>query len=248
MKKRELILDFTSLLDVIMILLFIVISNMAKASASRSEDAAQSLAEAEAQLEALAEEREELLEQLAQEQKNGEELSKTTAELQELQLKYHELQKEYDYFKITSEFEEDDLSVYELAMERMTRVVLICETGINPETGNNQVKINIYQSNEGTGEHTLVNSVTLEHHLEMTREERAKLKAEQIIDVTGAFTEVLRENEKDILWFSVQYNYDDVNFSKTDLDVIAEAVNNLERRFGKVCFTEEIKMYREDER
>ena len=39
MRKRDIILDFTSLLDVIMILLFIVISNTAAASAKVSEEA-----------------------------------------------------------------------------------------------------------------------------------------------------------------------------------------------------------------
>jgi biopolymer transport protein ExbD len=38
MKKRDIILDFTSLLDVIMILLFIVMSNTAVSSANVSEE------------------------------------------------------------------------------------------------------------------------------------------------------------------------------------------------------------------
>ena len=41
MRKKDIVLDFTSLLDVIMILLFIVISNTATASAKVSEEAQQ---------------------------------------------------------------------------------------------------------------------------------------------------------------------------------------------------------------
>ena len=51
MKKRELILDFTSLLDVIMILLFVVISNMSLVSANANAAAKE---ETEAAKEALA--------------------------------------------------------------------------------------------------------------------------------------------------------------------------------------------------
>ena len=45
MKKRDIILDFTSLLDVIMILLFIVMSNMTTASAKLNEETEQAKAE-----------------------------------------------------------------------------------------------------------------------------------------------------------------------------------------------------------
>ena len=246
MKKRELILDFTSLLDVIMILLFIVVSNMAKASASVNEDSKQALAEAGARIEELSGERDELLEQLEHEADNEEQLLEVTSRLQTLQMEYTELQTEYEYLKSLSEISEDDPAVYELALERMTRMVVLCETGVNTETGNAEVLVHIFQNAEDASEHTLADTVVLEHDLELTREERAKCKAKQIVDVTSAFTEALGESDKDILWFSVQYRYDDVNISKTDLDIIKESVENLERTFGKICVTEEIKMYQED--
>ncbi len=45
MKKRDLVLDFTSLLDVIMIILFVVISSMGQASFNAKEEAQKQLEE-----------------------------------------------------------------------------------------------------------------------------------------------------------------------------------------------------------
>ena len=45
MKKRDLVLDFTSLLDVIMIILFVVISNMGQASLDAKKAAEAKMAE-----------------------------------------------------------------------------------------------------------------------------------------------------------------------------------------------------------
>jgi len=47
MKKRELMLDFTSLLDVILILLFIVIANMNQVSLSAGEELTAQLTQAD---------------------------------------------------------------------------------------------------------------------------------------------------------------------------------------------------------
>ena len=45
MKKRDLVLDFTSLLDVIMIILFVVISSMGQASFNAKEEAQKQMEE-----------------------------------------------------------------------------------------------------------------------------------------------------------------------------------------------------------
>ena len=54
MKKKELMLDFTSLLDVILILLFIVIANMNQASAAVGEELTAQLTDSEVRIQMLA--------------------------------------------------------------------------------------------------------------------------------------------------------------------------------------------------
>ena len=254
MKKRELILDFTSLLDVIMILLFVVIGNMSLASASvnaaareETEAAQEALAteqmEAEAAAEKIAEltgEIGELTEKLdAAEQKNAD----LELELNVLLENHTALLEEYDYLKIITDFDADDTTVYGQVIERMTKVLLLCETGVNEATGNPEVRVGIYRSGGKEEEKTYVTSVVLAHDFSLPKEERAELAAEQVTELTKALSGALRESPEEVVWCTVQYAYDDENFSQSDLEVIAEAIMNLERSFSKTCFMEKIKIY-----
>lgn len=257
MKKRELILDFTSLLDVIMILLFVVIGNMSLASAGanaaakeETEAAKEALAAEQLQTKAAAEKLAELTGEIG-------ELKEKLAELEDVKQKNADLElelnvllenhtallEEYDYLKIITDFDADDTSVYGQVIERMTKVLLLCETGVNEATGNPEVRVGIYRSGGKEEEKTYVTSVVLAHVFSLPKEERAELAAEQVTELTKALSGALRESPEEVVWCTVQYAYDDENFSQSDLDVIAEAIENLERSFSKTCYMEKMKIY-----
>jgi len=250
MKKRELILDFTSLLDVIMILLFVVIGNMslvsANANAAAREEtraAKEALAEEQQQTEETAEKLAELSEKLSE----LEEVKQNNADL-ELELKvllenHTALLEEYDYLKIITDFDASDTSAYGQVIKRMTKVLLLCDTETDGETGLPKVCIGIYRAGGTEEEKTYVTSVELLHDFSLTAEERAALTAGQVTELTKALSGALRDSAEDVVWCTVQYAYDDVNFSQSDLDVIGEAIGNLERSFSKTCFMEKIKIY-----
>ncbi|MBR6537523.1 MAG: hypothetical protein IKT67_10010 [Lachnospiraceae bacterium] len=250
MKKRELILDFTSLLDVIMILLFVVISNMSLASVNANAAARE---ETEAAKEALAAEQlqaEETAEKIAELEKKLAQLSDVNQKNADLELElkvllenHTALLEEYDYLKIITDFDASDTSAYGQVIERMTKVLLLCETGRNEENGYPEVRVGIYRSGGTEEEKSYVTSVKLLHDFSLSKEGRAELAAAQVTELTKALSGALRETSEEVVWCTVQYAYDDENFSQTDLEVIGEAIGNLERSFSKTCFMEKIKIY-----
>ena len=243
MKKRELILDFTSLLDVIMILLFIIISNMNLVTQDASAAAKEELAAVKEQAEEAAGEIEELTEQLAEMEALKQEHADLELELKVLLENHAALLEEYDYLKIITDFDAADTSVYGKVIERMTKIVLLCDTGKNEETGNQEVQVGIYLLSGNEEDKSYVTSVVLTHDFSLTKGERAELAAEQVTEMTKALSGALREGAEEVVWVSVQYAYDDENFSNSDLEIISESIGNLERSFSKTCFMEKIKIY-----
>lgn len=226
MKNKGLVLDFTSLLDVIMILLFIVLSNVSQATEQKNNKAYDELQAVQSELLELSDEN-----------------SNMRNELEELKNAYEELLDDYEYLKITSDYDANDTSVYEEAIQRTTRVVLLCETGVNEDTGNQEVLINIYTAKNESDEPSYATSVSIEHRFNLSKEERQIFKAEQVTEFTKILSELLEEEVNPIIWLSVQYAYDDENFSNSDLEIISDAVGNLERVYSKACYIEEIKIY-----
>ncbi len=250
MKKRELILDFTSLLDVIMILLFVVISNMSLASVNANAAAKEETEAAQEALETEQRKAEEAAEKLAELNEKLAELSDVNQKNADLELElkvllenHTALLEEYDYLKIITDFDASDTSAYGQVIKRMTKVLLLCETGQDEETGYPEVRVGIYRSGGTEEERTYVTSVTLVHDFSLSKEERAEHAAGQVTEVTKALSGALRDTTEEVVWCTVQYAYDDENFSQSDLDVIGEAIRNLERSFSKTCFMEKIKIY-----
>lgn len=250
MKKRELILDFTSLLDVIMILLFVVIGNMSLVSANanaaakeETEAAKEVLAAEQLQAKEATEKIAELNEKLAELESVNQRNEDLELELKVLLENHTALLEEYDYLKIITDFDANDTTAYEQVIKRMTKVLLLCETGRNEETGFPEVRVGIYRSGGESEEKTYVTSVVLTHDFSLTKDERAELTAGQVTELTKALSGALRENSEEVVWCSVQYAYDDEDFSQSDLEVIDEAIRNLERSFSKTCFMEKIKIY-----
>lgn len=254
MKKRELILDFTSLLDVIMILLFIIISNMNlvsvnanEAAKAEAETAQSALAEEQEEAEAAAERIKELEAMLAETEQKAEELQQANADA-ELELKvllenHAALLEEYDYLKIITDFDANDTSAYGQVIERMAKIILLCDTERNHETGQTEVTVGIYRTADRQEEKSYVTSVVFLHDFTLTTQEREELAAHQITELTKALSGALRDCSEEVVWCSVQYAYDDESFSQSDLEIIDEAIRNLERSFSKSCFIEKIKIY-----
>lgn len=242
MKRRELILDFTSLLDVILILLFMVIVNINQASLTANEETERELAAARSQIKELNDDKEDLL--MAIEGIIGREISYADISpvMESLKSEYDALLDEYDFLKLTSDYDPEDTSLYEAALERVEKVTLICETSKNEETGNYEVNIKVYKNGDKNDGQSFADSVTLEHNLELTKEERTRLKAKQVTELTKALSTVIRDVDLDMIWFSIQYYYEDENFSNMDLEIMNEAIENIERTFSKRCHIEKIKL------
>lgn len=242
MKRRELILDFTSLLDVILILLFMVIVNINQASLTANEETERELAAAQAQIKELSDDKEDLLMEI--ESIIGREISfaDISLEMESLKSDYDALLDEYDYLKLTSDYDPKDTSLYEAALERLEKVTLICETSKNEETGNYEVNVKVYKNGDKNDGQSFADSVILEHNLDLTKEERTRLKAKQVTELTKALATVIRDVDLDMIWFSIQYYYEDENFSNMDLEIMNEAIENIERTFSKKCHMEKIKL------
>ena len=242
MKRRELILDFTSLLDVILILLFMVIVNINQASLTANEETEKELAAAQSQIKDLNDDKEDLL--MALESIVGKEISYAdiSLEMESLKSEYDALLDEYDYLKLTSDYDPKDTSLYEAAIERLEKITLICETSKNEETGNYEVNVKVYKNGDKNDGQSFADSVILEHNMELTKEERTRLKAKQVTELTKALSTVIRDVDLDMIWFSIQYYYEDENFSNMDLEIMNEAIENIERMFSKKCHIEKIKL------
>ena len=243
MKKRELMLDFTSLLDVILILLFIVIANMNQASLAVGEELTAQLTQADSRVQTLEDEREELISQLEEMRINEADNAALQQQLEQLKEDYEALLEEYDHLKITTNYDEDDLSVYQAAIEKNTRVVLMCDAELNTVTGNQEVTVDIYLDGGREGNQSYVSSVVLVHDFGLSGEERQRLWADQTVEMTMALSSALREDTGRMAWFSIQYHYDDENFANSDIEIIKKAIENLEHSFGIPCYAEEMKIY-----
>jgi len=232
MKRRELVLDFTSLLDVILILLFIVTSSIGQTSKAATEQAQAELAETQAQVEALSGEKTAL----------AGEKDALTSELSDLQDQYAQLQDDYDYLKITSGYDAGDTAVYEQAVERMTQVVLDCKAVSEGERP--QVEVGVYVAPPvGSGQSTFAGSGTIVHDFSLSKPARDELVSRQVTELAKTLADALKEDDSPMIWFSIQYRYDDENFTRSDLEVIRQAIDRLETAFGKPCYTGECKLW-----
>lgn len=242
MKKRELILDFTSLLDVIMILLFVVIHNMNQASLSANKEIESALAEARSQVEALSGERDDLLAQAEDILGREVDYADIGLELETMKQDHEALENEYAYLKIISDRNADDMSVFKATIERMAKITLICTTEENEETDKYEVRVDVYLGTDQNDAQSLIDSITIEHNLDLTRDERMRFNAGQVTKVTKVFENMLKDVDLKLLWFSIQYTYEDENFSNLDLEILSKSISDLERVLSKSCYIDKIKL------
>lgn len=235
MKKRDLVLDFTSLLDVIMIILFVVISNMGQASLNAK-------GEAQAQMEENIE--------LQQELKN---IQQTLVDLQseydeistnkdELQKQIEELSKENNLYKaMGNKVDVNEAQLYESLMEKSQKITIICTPYINSsKSDSNEVEITIYSNKDGD-EQEEFGIVTFTHNFDLTREERAIRNAEMQADMYRSLENIIKDNDLELVLITIEYTYGDKNFSQTDLNNIIGAVDDIERNYSITCYIDKVK-------
>jgi hypothetical protein len=231
MKKRDLVLDFTSLLDVIMIILFVVISSMGQASFNAKE-------EAQKQMEENAGIQQEL--EIAQQslQNLQYEYDEMGANNQELQKQVQELLKENNLYK-TEDIDKGLL--YESLMEKSKKITLICTPYINSNKSNsNEVEITVY-SGESGAEQEALDIVIFTHNFDLTREERIAKNAEMQADMYSSLENLIKGNDLELIFITIEYTYGDKNFSQTDLNNIIKAVDDLERNYSITCYIDKVK-------
>ncbi len=231
MKKRDLVLDFTSLLDVIMIILFVVISSMGQASFNAKEEAQKQLEE-NAKVEQNLEIAQQALKNL---QSKYDKMDINNAELQR---QVEELMKENNLYK------KEDIDIgllYESLMEKSKKITLICTPYINSNKSNsNEVEITLYSGEMGNEQEAL-DIVIFTHNFDLTREERILKNAEMQADMYKALENIIKDDELELVFITIEYTYGDKNFSQTDLNNIIRAVEDIERSYSVTCYIDKVK-------
>lgn len=235
MKRKDLVLDFTSLLDVIMIILFIVMSNMGQASLDAKEKAQSQIKDAvEIQLE-LNDSRQ----NVARLQNDYDNMVVTNENLQK---KVEELSKENNLYKAkdnASNVNEDQL--YESLMEKTKKITLICRSYVNPnKSDGNAVDVTLYSS-ENEDEQESLGVVTFTHDLNLTKDERDIQNAEMQNNMYKALENVVKGEDVKLVLVTIEYIYSDKNFSQVDLNNIIGATEDIERTYGVTCYIDKVK-------
>lgn len=218
MKKRDLVLDFTSLLDVIMIILFVVVSNMG-----------QNALNIQAETQKKAEELQNITKKLIQE---NEDLKKQNEDLK----KQNEL--------LSARAGESDITESEVLaalLKKSAQITLDCNTYVDEEkSDSNRVDITIYKS-KGTEDQESNGTISFSHNLNLSTEEREAKNAAMQRDMFIKLKNVIEPLDVELVIISIQYKYDDVNFSISDLNNIVGAIEDLERELNITCFVDNIK-------
>lgn len=216
-KKKNIILDFTSLLDVIMILLFVVICSMSNASLEANENAKktqESLADAETKLEDMQD------------------------KLDVLSADNEALNMELSSYKLNSD---DPVSseAYEAILGSTTKVIMKCETGMDTETNKHMVSIDIMIKNKDeTARQTTAKII---HDFDLSRKERDEFNARQIGSIKDELKKYLTYSDTKLIWVLIEYDYRDENFSNADLEIIHDALETIEADLNITCYIEEMK-------
>lgn len=235
MKKRDLVLDFTSLLDVIMIILFVVISNMGQASLDAKEAAEAKMAENIGIQQNLSD----VQQALSNLQNDYNELIINNEKLQN---QLDELSKENNLYKAKADKTDiDEIQLYESLMNQSKKITLICKPYINSnKSDENAVEITIYSAETGDDQKAL-DVVTFTHNFDLTRDERTIKNAEMQADMYRALEKIIKDNDLKFVLITVEYMYNDKNFSQTDLNNIIGAVEDIERKYSITCYIDKIK-------
>lgn len=236
MKKRDIVLDFTSLLDVIMIILFLIISGI-KQSADQTDN---SMTEKDGRIAELESE----LDKLSSELDNSlSELEKELSEKNTLISDYDELKNEYELVlseKGSADIQDDKL--LETLLKKSDKLVFNCSSfskDDDPDVASVEVKI-YYAENGNDPEET--NTIVFTHDFRLNSEERKKKNAAMQSNLYKLLKDEISSSDSECILATIQYSYNDKNISQSDLDIIYGALNDIETSESKKCFTDKVKL------
>ena len=212
MKKRDLVLDFTSLLDVIMIILFVVVSSMG-----------QNALDVQAESEKKVSELQEVVNQL---EDNNDELKS---------------ENEY-YKKKADETNVDDADVMKVLLKKTIQITLDCKTFTDEDkTDSDRVEITVYKGRDGEDRNN-VGTISFTHNLNLSADDRQKKHDEHMNSMFNKLKEVIEsEKDIELVILTIQYKYNDEIVSQADLNNINNAIMRIEDELDISCFVDSIK-------
>lgn len=235
MTKKDLVLDFTSLLDVILIILFVVITGVGQASI----DAKEALEEKESENTLIRSE-------LSQKEKDSikliEENRSMAMIVEAMKKEASKLSQENNILKAAANRRDIDVGkLYESLMKKSEKYTLICIPFVNDENNEkDEVEVKLYSGENGREQEALA-SVILEHDFNLSTEERSFKNREMQEELYQVLDKNIHDSDVELLLFTVQYTYGDKNFSQSDLDIIDGAIKDIESRRNKTCFVDRVK-------
>lgn len=233
MKKRDLVLDFTSLLDVIMIILFVVITSVGQTSIDAKNEL-QSAKEEKTAIKTVLAEGEKEKQKLKEEQKS------LMAELETVSEELSRLSKENNVLKAASNRTDiDPAKLYESLMRKSEKFTIICLPFVG-QSEKDEVEVKLYSGEAGKEQEALA-SVIFEHDFSLSSEERNFKNKEMQERLYQILDRNIKNSDISLILFMVQYTYGDKNFSQSDLDIIDGAIKDIELRRNKTCFVDRVK-------
>ena len=223
--RRDIVLDFTALLDVIMIILFMVIlgANQTTAGANEAAEAAR------------------------------EEMLAVKQEYSVLQGEYGDLYDAYGnltdaYAELTEDYSDLDALVhggeeeigrqYRALAGRTAKIELVFDAQIPEQGDNTEVVIDAYLDEDNTGGRVSSNVGTLKivHNFTLSRDRRDAFNAEQVNTMTEVIRSMAETTDCESVWFVLMYRYDDPNISSLDQAMVMQAIDNAQLTTDRYLF------------
>lgn len=134
----------------------------------------------------------------------------------------------------------DSADLYEALMQSAAKITLFCETHENSEkTKSNEVEITVYAGKDEDFAQRGI--VVFPHDFGLSKTKRAEANTKMKADLYAVLEEILADDPSELVLITVEYTYGDINFSQTDLDIIAAAAEDVESLMHKTCYIDKIK-------
>lgn len=225
MKKRSLNLDFTSLLDVIMILLFIVVSSMGQATLDKQKDYEQYKEELQAEDAIIKMQAEEIAD------RNGvleAENSELLLENGELTTENSKLIAENEYLRaLNGESVDNKESLLQSLFEDSVRIILDCSSANDSSSSIEKVNINLFYGTGTSDKELSTNIISIQHDRTLSREERQQKNAEMQNSLANEIRSILERNGKEIAIITIRLKKGDPGITLSDVEIIDGAIREL---------------------
>lgn len=239
--KREKNLDFTSLLDVIMILLFIVLSGIGRRAQTTEAELkkAESRAQAtEAELKK-AESRAAVLSESVQAYE--EEIAQLSAENIDLNTELDAVLEQYTDLKTITDYGSGGYQkAYPAVLRRVAKSTIVCLPEPEAHSDRWNVRVDLYIDRTYDNSLVYTDTYTLIHDYDLSPYERRRANARQELEMTKFLETCLMQDEEpmEYCYITIQYPAGDENFSSLDLDIIERAISNIQNERGLKCYIE----------